>query len=169
MNKIKIRTMLKADCEIIANAFQAQGWNKSTKLYLQYFAEQQSGERDIFIAEYDGEFAAYVTIKWETNYSYFRENNIPEIKDLNTLRKFCNKGIATILMNKAEEKIKEKGYSIVGMGVGLYSDYGIAQRMYIKRGYNFDGRGLMYKGETVKPGNDVFVDDNLNLNMVKKL
>ena len=44
--------MLKADCEIIANAFQAQGWNKSTELYQQYFAEQQSDERDIFIAEY---------------------------------------------------------------------------------------------------------------------
>jgi len=49
-------------------------------------------------------------------------------------------------MDEAEEKIKEKGYSVVGMGIGLYSDYGIAQRMYVKRDYNFDGRGLMYRG-----------------------
>lgn len=169
MNKIKLRNMKETDCEIISEAFQAQGWNKPYKLYEEYFAEQQKGECDIFIAEYEDEFAGYVTIKWETKYNYFKENNIPEIKDLNTLKKFRNKGIATILMDKAEEKIKEKRYPIIGVGVGLYSDYGIAQRMYVKRGYNFDGRGLMYRGEMIKPGNDVFVDDNLCLFMMKKL
>ena len=169
MNKIKLRNMKETDCEIISEALQAQGWNKPYKLYEEYFTEQQKGERDIFIAEYEGEFAGYVTIKWETKYNYFQENNIPEIKDLNTLIRFRKKGIATILMDKAEDRIKKKGYSVVGMGVGLYSDYGVAQRMYVKRGYNFDGRGLMYRGEMVKPGNDVFVDDNLSLFMMKKL
>lgn len=161
--------MQEIDCDKIAEAFQAQGWDKPITLYQEYFAEQQSGERDVFIAEFEGEFAAYVTIKWETNYVYFKENSIPEIKDLNTLIKFRNNGIAAILMDKAEARIKEKGYQTVGLGVGLYSDYGTAQRMYVKRGYNFDGRGLTYNGEIVKPGNDVFVDDNLNLSMIKKL
>lgn len=161
--------MKEIDCKIISSAFQAQGWNKPYDLYKRYFVEQQKGERDIFIAEYKNEFAGYVSIQWQSPYDYFRKLNIPEIKDLNTLFKFRNKGIATFLMDIAEEKLKEKGYPTVGLGVGLYADYGIAQRFYIKRGYNFDGRGLMYKGVEVKPGCNIFVDDNLNLCMLKKL
>ena len=169
MKKIKLRNMKETDCKIISEALQAQGWNKPYKLYKEYFAEQQNGERDIFIAEYEGEFAGYITIQWQSSDDYFRRQNIPEIKDLNTLIKYRNKGVATVLMDSVEERIKEKGYPIVGLGVGLYSDYGVAQRMYVKRGYNFDGRGLMYNGVVVKPGNDVFVDDNLSLFMMKKL
>ena len=169
MNKIKLRNMKETDCGLMSEAFQSQGWNKPYKLYEKYVAEQQKGKREIIIAEYENKFAGYLTIKWESNYYYFQKNNIPEIKDLNTLIRFRKKGIATILMDKAEERIIEKGYSVVGIGVGLYSDYGIAQRMYVKRDYNFDSRGLMYKGEVVKPGNDVFVDDSLSLFMMKKL
>ena len=161
--------MKESDCKIISEAFQAQGWNKPSKLYKKYIMEQQKGERDIFIAEYENEFAGYVTIQWKSPYEYFRNLNIPEIKDLNTLFKFRNLGIAKVLMDNAEERIKEKGYPTVGLGVGLYADYGNAQRLYIKRGYNFDGKGLMYQGVEVKPGSSVFVDDNLNLCMLKKL
>lgn len=32
----------------------------------------------------------------------------------------------------------------IGIGFGLYADYGTAQRMYIKRGFVPDGRGIMY-------------------------
>jgi ribosomal protein S18 acetylase RimI-like enzyme len=161
--------MEEIDCKIISKGFQAQGWNKPYKLYKKYFIEQQKGERDIFIAEFENEFAGYVTIQWQSPDDYFYKQSIPEIKDLNTLIKFRNKGIATVLMDTAEKRIKENGYSIVGLGVGLYADYGIAQRLYIKRGYNFDGRGLMYRGVEVKPGCNVFVDDDLNLCMLKKL
>lgn len=169
MNKAEIRKMKEEDCKIISFALQAQGWNKPYELYKKYFTEQQQGKRDIVVAEYKNEFAGYVTIQWQSPYDYFRKLNIPEIKDLNTLIKFRNKGIANLLMDYAEEKVKEKGYPTVGIGVGLYSDYGISQRLYIKRGYNFDGKGLMYKGIEVKPGCDVFVDDNLSLCMLKQL
>jgi hypothetical protein len=30
----------------------------------------------------------------------------------------------------------------VGIGVGLYLDYGVAQTMYVKRGYIPDGKGI---------------------------
>jgi hypothetical protein len=52
--------------------------------------------------------------------------------------------------------------------VGVYSDYGPAQRMYAKRGYIPDGMGLFHKGQPVKPGRDVFVDDDLVLYLVKE-
>ena len=169
MNKITIRSMKETDPATISQAFKLQGWNKTTKQYEKYFAEQQNSKRDVFIAEYEEEFAAYVTIQWNTDYKPFIEKDIPEIKDLNTLIKFRNKGIATALMNKAEAKIKEKGYKTIGLGVGLYSDYGTAQRMYVKRGYNFDGRGIAYHGEIIKPGSNVCVDDSLTLSMTKEI
>ncbi len=67
------------------------------------------------------------------------------------------------------EKHVSTGYEYIGLGVGLYKDYGSAQRLYIKNGYIFDGNGLMYNNTEVKPGNDVFVDDDLLLYLTKRL
>jgi predicted N-acetyltransferase YhbS len=164
-----IRSMKKSDIEIISQIFQNQGWGSRTETLTKYFSEQKTGERDVFIAEYEGEIAAYVTVQWNGDYKPFIEKNIPEIKDLNTFIKFRNKGIATRLMDKAEARIKEKGYKTIGIGVGLYSDYGTAQRMYVKRGYNFDGNGINYHGKIIKPGNTVRVDDSLCLCMTKEI
>jgi hypothetical protein len=57
----------------------------------------------------------------------------------------------------------QSNISIVGIGVGLYQSYGSAQRLYAKRGYIPDGRGVMYKQQPVTPGFDTCVDDDLNL------
>ncbi len=57
----------------------------------------------------------------------------------------------------------------IGLGVGLYKDYGNAQRMYTSRGYVLDGRGITYNNVPVIPGNSVIVDDDLLLYLVKDL
>ena len=71
-------------------------------------------------------------------------------------------------MDEAEGRIAERS-SVVGIGVGLYRDYGAAQRMYIKRGYIPDGRGVYYDTEQVQPGQRVPVDDSLALFFTKEL
>jgi hypothetical protein len=53
------------------------------------------------------------------------------------------------------------------LGVGLFEDYGPAQRLYILRGYVPDGCGITYRGERVKYGDRVVVDDDLVLHLVK--
>ena len=164
MNRIKIRSMKKTDIQIIS-----QGWESGREIMKRYFLQQNSGARDVFIVEYDGEIAARVTIKWVSKYIFFKDNNIPEIKDLQTFSKFRKRGIATLLMDKAEARVKEKGYKTIGLGVGLYSDYGTAQKMYIKRGYNFDGMGINYDNKIVKPGSNVCVDDSLCICMTKEI
>ena len=35
----------------------------------------------------------------------------------------------------------------VYLAVGVHSGYGPAQRLYVKRGYNFDGSGVWYQGK----------------------
>ena len=87
---------------------------------------------------------------------------------LNVLEQFRRKGIATQLMDRAEAEIAKRS-DIAGIGVGLYSDYGPAQRMYILRGYVPDARGLMYAGKPVTPGTSVIADDSLTMNLTKNL
>ncbi len=67
------------------------------------------------------------------------------------------------------EQCASKQSDIVSLGVGLYRDYGTAQRMYVKRGYIPDGTGLWYGNQQIFPGNEVFVDDDLVLYMSKSL
>jgi len=55
----------------------------------------------------------------------------------------------------------------VDSGVGLYADYGNAQKLYVKRGYIPDGFGLTYENKPVESGHQVRVDDELLIWMVK--
>jgi ribosomal protein S18 acetylase RimI-like enzyme len=167
-HKITIRNMINDDCEIISKAFVAQGWNKQISLYEAYFQEQLKGERDVMIAECNGAFAGYITIQWESEYGYFRENNIPEIKDFNVLISYRRNGIGTKLMDEAELRISKKS-NHAGLGVGLYEGYGNAQKLYVKRGYIPDGRGITYDNKSLTYGNQVVLDDDLCLMFTKKI
>lgn len=53
--------------------------------------------------------------------------------------------------------------------MGLYADYGIALKMYIKQGYVADGLGITYDYKPVEPGKEVKLDDGLILWFTKKL
>jgi len=52
-------------------------------------------------------------------------------------------------------------YKQIGIGVGLYKDYGCAQKLYVHLGYVPDGYGVTYKYQPVVPGNSYPVDDDL--------
>lgn len=110
----------------------------------------------------------YVSLVWQSRYSFFKEQNIPEVVDLNVLPEFRGQGIGAALLSTAEAKASERAQS-VGLGVGLYADYGSAQRLYSKRGYIPDGKGITYNYTYVKPGSNVCVDDDLILWLVKNL
>jgi len=158
-----IRPLEKSDIPIIVDGFANSGWTKKpTKVFEQYLDEQNSHMRACFIAFIDEQFAGYVTLKWQSSYAHFAKDNIPEISDLNVLPNFRNKGIGSALIEKCEQLAIHKS-DFVGVGVGLYPDYGSAQRLYIKRGYIPDGHGATYNYQPVEPGNDYRMDDDLVL------
>lgn len=163
-----IRLIEQPDIAEIVAAFEALGWHKPAALYERYLAEQQDGQRLVFVALLDGTFAGYVTINWQSEYPPFRAANIPEIQDFNVLPRFRRQGIGSQLMDTCEHLIAQRS-TVVGIGVGLYADYGAAQRMYTRRGYILDGRGLFSHGEPVMPGQHVLVDDDLVLYFTKRL
>lgn len=170
MNKhpISIRLLTKDDFKIIETAFKEQGWDKPASQFEQYAREQDKGERIILVAEYLNQFAGYVTIKWQSTYPPFLEMDIPEIVDLNVLIDYQNKGIATKLLDEAE-KIVAGTHPVIGIGFGLMEDYGAAQRLYVRRGYLPDGRGISQNGKQLKRGDQVQVDDDLALYLTKTL
>jgi len=59
--------------------------------------------------------------------------------------------------------------SKIYLSVGLHNGYGNAQRLYVKRGYNFDGSGVWYKDKICDPYSTCINDDELQLYMYKEL
>lgn len=165
---LHIRELRAEDIESIAAAFAALGWHKPASQYERYLVEQQAGERVVLVAFIDGEFAGYLTIVWLSGYTPFREESIPEIVDFNVLPHLRRSKIGTRLMDRAEERIAERS-PVAGIGVGMYPDYGPAQRLYVLRGYVPDGRGLTTGTRPVGYGDQIVVDDDLVLYFTKQL
>jgi GNAT superfamily N-acetyltransferase len=65
------------------------------------------------------------------------------VNDLNVLPDFRNQGIGNALLDAIESTARDRS-EVVGLGVGLYRDYGAAQKIYVRRGYLPDGQGVMY-------------------------
>jgi ribosomal protein S18 acetylase RimI-like enzyme len=152
----------------IAQAFRELGWNKPASQYERYLSQQKVGVRNVYVAFVEGEFAGYLTICWESSYEPFFVSSIPEIVDFNVLPRFRRMGIGTLLMDKAEGEIARVS-AVAGIGVGVTSDYGAAQRLYILRGYIPDGRGLHWRDHSVHYREEIIVDDDLALYLTKEL
>jgi len=164
---ITVKLLEAQEVEPIGESFADTVWKDITPLLESYLTEQVRGDRVVLVAYSDKHFAGYVTIKWQSGYPPFIEKGIPEINDLRVIPAFRRRRIASALVDEAEKRIFKQSH-IIGIGVGLYADYGAAQRMYVLRGYVPDGLGLYYKKHPVKPGQDVCVDDDLCLYFTKE-
>jgi GNAT superfamily N-acetyltransferase len=162
----RIRQLRGDDILAIADAFAVLGWDKPPAQYWGYLAEQHRGEREVLVA-WDGEaFVGYVTVVWHSGYAPFRTAGIPEIADFNVLPHVRRRGIGSLLLDAVERRIAQRS-QVAGIGVGMTADYGAAQRLYVKRGYVPDGRGLVASGHHVSWGETVHVDDDLVLYFTK--
>lgn len=119
-NEIQVKFLSANDFPIITDAFNVIGWNKPITLFEQYLEEANSGSRLILVAFIDNKFAGYITLKWQSLYQSFKNQNIPEIIDLNVLPAFRKRGVGSMLLNIAEKEAATKN-NIVGLGVGLYA------------------------------------------------
>ena len=165
---IQIRLLAESDPPNIAAAFEKMGWKKPETQYQRYLQEQMAGTRTCFVATIDRQFAGYVTVNWRPAYAGFADLNIPEIQDLNVLTTHRRKGIASRLLDRAEAEVGQRS-SVVGIGVGLHPGYNAAQRLYVKRGYIPDARGITYRGCFVEEGARVVLDDDLVMHFTKQL
>ena len=138
-----IRKMQESDIKNLSRGFISQGWPSREEILTRYFKEQESGEREVLVAEVEGAVAGYITILPCAKQGPFA-GMAPELSDFNVFEPFQNQGIGNLLMEEAEKRVKLVSDKVT-LGVGLHSGYGPAQRLYIKRGYIPDGTGVWYQ------------------------
>ena len=167
---ISVRKMIFEDIEILAEEFGVkQGWQHMTvEFFAKYFNEQNNNNRHVLVALADECVAGYVTLLPNDPNGPFANKNIPTVCDFNVLKKFQRFGVGTALMDAVEKLAKQTSNEIC-LGVGLYTDYGTAQRMYVKRRYIPDGSGVWYKNRNLPPYESCINDDDLILYMSKQL
>ena len=138
-----IRKMQESDIKDLSRGFISQGWPSREEILTRYFKEQESGEREVLVAEVEGALAGYITILPCAKQGPFAEI-YPELSDFNVFEPFQNQGIGNLLLEEAEKRVRLISDKVT-LGVGLHSGYGPAQRLYIKRGYIPDGTGVWYQ------------------------
>ena len=111
--------------------FALMGWSKPEGYFAGLVEAAERGELR-FLAAFNelGEYIGHLKIIWQPDYPFFRDNGIPEIQDLNVLPEYRRLGVATKLVEMAEEIVVQT-HDRIGIGFGLYADYGAAQRMYV--------------------------------------
>jgi GNAT superfamily N-acetyltransferase len=168
MNNVLIDVLSEEMIEKIVKDLEGTSVARSEEYLGRCLKENRLSKRITYVAFVNGDAAGLVNIVFNSDYPFFRENNIPEINDLLVHPKYRRQGIGSALLRKAEETAA-RSYRYIGLGVGLYKDYGPAQRLYAKSGYIPDGNGIAYKNKEVRPGASVPVDDDLLIYMYKGL
>ena len=163
--KLTIRPMVESDAQVIYDTYLSYGWHPSLETYQNYFAEQGKG-RTIFVAEYEGEVAGHVSLLRSAECGPFA--GMPLISDLCVFFHLHNRGIASRLLDVLESEAAILSDEVC-LAVGCHSGYGAAQRLYVKRGYIFDGSGVWWNDKPLEQYAPCENDDDLVLWMSKKL
>lgn len=166
-----IRSLEPADVADIVERYSFP-WStkeKTQELWDAYYHEQQAGIRTVAVIVSNVATLGYGSLLRQSECPRFAAENIPEINAIWIDEPVRNQGLATSLIRYLENLAVREGYSRIGLGVGLYKDYGAAQRLYCKLGYYPDGHGITYKGQPTVPGQTYPLDDDLLLWLVKKI
>lgn len=166
---VQIRDLQSGDRDRLARVEGGNGRNADPDLWSRYAADQAEGRRLVAIAWEGARPVGYGTLVWEPGYAPFRSANIPEINNLGVDAAVRRRGVATALIRRFEDAALGAGRSAIGLGVGLYADYGPAQRLYFRLGYRPDGHGVTYAERPVPAGEMVRLDDDLVLWLSKTL
>lgn len=151
-----------------ASFAEHMAWTKPPGYFAAALARQARDELLLLLALDDSAWLGHCAVVWRSDYPGFRDAGIPEIQDLNVRRDYRRRGIGSALLDEAERRVSQRAEA-AGIAFGLYADYGAAQRLYVKRGYVPDGRGLHYRVSPVVAGETYRVDDDLLLYLVKRL
>jgi GNAT superfamily N-acetyltransferase len=166
---IDLRELRPEDPARIAAVDGGPAWNADAALWAGYLADQAAGRRAVLLAHDHGGPVGYGTLVWDSDYPPFRAGAVPEVNNLVVAAPARGRGIGSALIRAFEALARAAGRDRIGLGVGLYADYGPAQRLYAGLGYRPDGNGVTWRERPVVPGDSVSVDDDLVLWLIKRL
>lgn len=162
-----IRSLEPKDLSNIVSTNGGAAWNGGTEKWTRYLDEQTSGRRFVLLATRGTAIVGYGSLLWNSDYLPFRDEGVPEIKDVVVAEPQRRLGVGRALISALERSAGSAGHSQVGIAVGLYGDYGPAQRLYVRLGFVPDGRGITSGRAPAVGGALVKVDDDLLLWFVK--
>ena len=163
---MQIRKMTYEDIPRICKAENDE--SESNVEYLKnHMVNQENRKCSAFIALYDDQIAGHVFLYYECKWGGLKNQGLPSVVDLAVYEPYRRKGIATALMDAAEQEA-QRIHSKIYLDVCLNSDYGPAQRFYVKRGYVPDGAGVYFEGEVLGLNASCRNDDELSLCLVKE-
>jgi ribosomal protein S18 acetylase RimI-like enzyme len=142
---------------------------KTQALWNTYYQEQQEGIRTVALIEKSDEILGYGSLLRKPECPFFAQRNIPEINAIWIDEDHRRKVLGTALIQWIENLASQEGYNEIGIGVGLYRDYGPAQQLYFQLGYLPEGNGITYKGQPTVTGQTYPLDDDLLLWLIKAL
>jgi len=134
-----------------------------------YLADHAEPEGASLIATDGIDVIGYVAIVWESNYAGFRSRGIPLVHQIAVAGPFRRQRVATLLMDAAEHLARDRGIVTLGITVGLFDEYGPAQRLYGQRGYIPDGRGACRGQRRLGKGTLVTMDHDVIMWLTKDL
>lgn len=166
-----IRPLNKADISKIVTrySFPWSTQEKTQLLWDSYYQEQHDGIRTVAVIEENHEILGYGSLLRKPESPFFAQKNIPEINAIWIDENHRKQGLGTALIKWLEKLASQESYQQIGIGVGLYKDYGPAQKLYFELGYSPEGNGITYKGESTIPGQSYPLDDDLILWLTKDL
>jgi GNAT superfamily N-acetyltransferase len=116
----------------------------------------------------EGKIAGFITIRWVSGNVEFRKNNVPLIHHLEVFNPYKRHGLGNRLVEAAEHRISRVA-DTAGICVGIFDAYGPAQRLYVKRGYVPDGRGVCKSQVPIRQGEVHPIDHDLIIWLTKDL
>jgi GNAT superfamily N-acetyltransferase len=131
------------------------------------YRQQVLGLRENWVAIHQDKIVGIVSLSWVSDYEPFSQEHIPEICTICVLPDHRRKGIATALLNRVEPIALKKARQI-GISLNLAPCCNFSQRMYVKRGYIPDGNGLFYQKQPLTPQQQICIDDDLCMYLIKK-
>ena len=134
-----------------------------------YLAEHTEPDGISLIATSGRDAVGYVAIIWESNYAGFRSRGIPLVHQISVSEPWRRRGVAALLMDAAEQRAADRRITTLGITVGLFDEYGPAQRMYARRGYIPDGRGACQGQSPLSEGTQVRLDHDVIIWLTKEL
>ena len=141
---------------------------KTQALWDSYYQEQQEGIRTVAVIDKNHEILGYGSLLRKPECPFFAQKNIPEINAIWIDEEHRGRGLGTALIKWLEQLASQESHQQIGIGVGLYKDYGPAQKLYSKLGYSPDGNGITYKGQPAIAGQSYVLDDDLILWLTKR-
>jgi GNAT superfamily N-acetyltransferase len=131
-----------------------------------HFADHENGASTTILGYEAGRLAGIVTIRWHARYPPFRDQHIPLIQNIEIRYQDRGRGLGGQMLERAEQEIALRS-PLAGICVGIFDEYGPAQRLYSRRGFVPDGRGVCQGHRPLKHGEPILLDHDILLWLIK--